>query len=210
LLDLNLEFATAHMYLDLKPVRSLSDLASLDPTEVDDEALSELQVEDASGVKLILGSAAPQDAELVSVPLVQHGIDHLRAIADYVFVDTPAAFTQQVLAALDAADIVVVVTAAHLASVKAAKDWLNVLEKLSYPEERAVLVLNRTSQGGLDTEQVARFLDRRAAIVIPFTAVFDECADRGRPLVVLRPDNVAAKVMRDLAEHLTLVAVPGR
>ena len=40
-------------------------------------------------------------------------------------------------------------------------------------------------------------LDRRPDMVIPFTAVFDEAADRGRPLIVLRPENAVAKVMRD-------------
>jgi hypothetical protein len=40
--------------------------------------------------------------------------------------------------------------------------------------------------------------------------MFDEAADHGRPLVVFRPDNAAAKVMRDLAAQITVVAPAGR
>jgi pilus assembly protein CpaE len=129
---------------------------------------------------------------------------------DYVIVDTPATFTHQTLAAVDASDAIVVVAEPHLASLKAGKDWLDVLEKLSYPKERTLLVINRTTQGGLESDQIARFFNRKSDVVIPFSTVFDEASDRGRPLVVLRADNVATKVMKDLAAQLTVLAPAGR
>jgi pilus assembly protein CpaE len=210
LLDLNLEFGNAHVYLDLKPSKTLADLASVDPAHLDDSTFAPLLVQDRSGVQLVTGANAPEDAELVTVPLVQHGLDRLRAATDYVLVDTPSTFSQNVLATLDASDGVIVITEPHVASLEAAKDWLEVLDKLSYPRERSLLVLNRTTQSGLETDQVARFFNRRPEVVVPFTPVFDEAADRGRPLVVLRPDNAAAKVMRDLAAQLTVLAPAGR
>ena len=210
LLDLNLEFGNAHVHLDLKPSRSLVDLAQLDPAQVDDATFQPLMAQDRSGVQLVSGASNPIDAELVTVPLVQHALDRMRAVLDYVLVDTPPNFSQNVLAAMDASDGVVVVTEPHLASIEAAKDWIDVLEKLSYPKERVLIVLNRTTQSGLETDQIAKFFNRRPDVVIPFTPMFDEAADRGRPLVVLRPDNTAAKVMKDLAAQLTVLAPAGR
>ena len=208
--DLNLEFANAHMLMDLKPQQTLAHLASYQPDQIDDAALSRLLVQDRSGVQIVQGCDAPENAELVTVPLVQHGIDHLRATMDYVVVDTPATFTQHVLAAVDASDAIAVVSEPHLASLKAGKDWLEVLEKLSYPRERTLVVINRTTTGGLENEQIARFFNRKPDVVIPFSTVFDEASDRGRPLVVLRSDNVAAKVVKDLAAQLTVLAPAGR
>lgn len=210
LLDLNLEFGNAHVHLDLKPTRSLVDLAQLDPAQVDDATFAPVMTLDRNGVQFVTGAAAPEDAELVTVPLVQHGIDRMRNVTDYVVVDTPPNFGQTVLAALDASDGVIVVAEPHLAGIETAKDWLDVLEKLSYPKERVIIVLNRTTQMGLDTDQITRFFNRRPDMVIPFTPMFDEAADRGRPLVVLRPDNAAAKVLRDLAAQLTVLAPAGR
>src|SRR5438045_2487231 len=109
-----------------------------------------------------------------------------------------------------ASDGGVIVTEPHPPAVESAKDWIDVLDKLSYPKERTLIVLNRTTQSGLETDQIARFFNRRPDVVIPFTPMFDEAADRGRPLVVLRPDNVAAKVMKDLAAQLTVLAPAGR
>jgi len=209
-LDLNLEFANIHMQLDLKPTTTLAHIAQLETSQIDEVVWSKLREQDRSGVQLISGSDLPENAELVTVPLVQHTLDHLRQAADYVIVDTPATFTQQVLAAVDASDAIAVVAEPHVASLKATKDWLDILDKLSYPRERTLLVLNRTTQSGLESDQVSRFFNRKADVVVPFTPVFDEAFDRGRPLVVLRPDNTAAKVMRDLAAQLTVLAPAGR
>jgi pilus assembly protein CpaE len=210
LLDLNLEFGNAQMHFDLKPAKTLADLAALDPAQLDDETFGRLLTQDRSGVQVVISSDAPENAELVTVPLVQHGIDRLRAATDYVVLDTPATFSQQVLAAIDASDAIAVVAEPHIASLKAAKDWFDVLEKLSYPKERCMLIVNRTTQSGLETDQVARMLNRRPDLIVPFTSVFDEAADRGRPLIVLHPDNAAAKVMRDLAAQLAVLAPAGR
>ncbi len=210
LLDLNLEFGNAQMHLDLKPLQTLSSLARLDPAQLDDEVFQRLMTADKSGVELVISADSPENAELVTVPLVQQGIDRMRAAADYVVVDTPATFSQTVLAALDAADAVVVVADPHVAGVRAAKSWLDILDKLSYPQERSMLILNRTSQGGLENDQVARHLSRKLDVVVPFTTVFDDSADRGRPLISLHPDNSAAKVMRDLAARLAVLAPASR
>ena len=108
------------------------------------------------------------------------------------------------------ADAVIIVTAAHLPSLKATKETLDVLEKLSYPRERSVLVVNRTSGSGVEMDQIARFFNRKPDIVVPFTPACDDAADRGRPLTVLHPDSAAAKVMRDLAAQIAVAAPSGR
>jgi Flp pilus assembly CpaE family ATPase len=71
-------------------------------------------------------------------------------------------------------------------------------------------VLNRTTPTGLENDNITKFFDRKPDIVVPYTQMFDEAADRGRPLVTLRPDNVAVKVLRDLAAQLTAPALAGR
>lgn len=210
LLDLALEFANAHMQLDLHPAHTLAELAGTDPATLDDDHFQDYTTMDRSGVRLVTAADRPEQAELVTVPLVQRALDRLRATNDYVVVDGPAAFTQTLLAAFDAADALVLVTEPHLASLSMTKRCMDVLEQLSYPKERTLLVLNHRAQAGIETDTVARFFNRRPDLVVPFTPMFDEAADRGRPLVVLRADNAAANVMRDLAAQITVLAPAGR
>jgi pilus assembly protein CpaE len=210
LLDLNLEFGNAPMLMNLTSDRTLADFAEDAHEELDEATFGSYLELDRSGVRVLAGSDAPERAELVTVPAVQQAIDHLQKQSDYVVIDAPASFSQQVLAALDVADAAVIVTAAHLPSLKATKQALEVLEKLSYPLERTVLVVNRTSAAGVEMDHVARFFNRKPDIVVPYTQACDDAADRGRPLAVLHPDSAAAKVIRDLAARIAVAAPGGR
>jgi len=206
-LDLSLEFANAGMLMDLKPERTLADLADVKIADMSDDLFDLFVATHASGVRLVTGSDLPELAELVTVPAVHHAIDRLRASSDYVLVDTAATFTQHTLAAIDSADLVAVVTSAHLASLKAANDQFTILDKLGIAKDRTLLVLNRTSGSGLQGDQVTRFFGRKPDVVVPYSAPFDDAADAGKPLVVSSPSNSAAMAMRELAAQIT-VAVP--
>ena len=210
ILDLSLEFGNVASHLNLKPQHTLAELAEMQPDQLDDASFATFVAQDRSGVQVCVGSDAPERAELVTVSAVQQSIDRLRRASDYLMVDTPPSFTQQTLAAIDTADGTCVVTEPHIASMKAGRDCLEVLEKLSFPKERILLVVNRTTQTGLETDEVARFFNRRPDIVVPFTPAFDDAADRGRPIVVLHPDNAASKQLRDLAARLTVLAPASR
>ena len=210
LLDLNLEFGNAPMLMNLTSSRTLADLAENAHEQLDEGTFLTYLEQDRSGVRVLAGCDVPERAELVTVPAAQQAIDHLQKQSDYVVIDAPASFSQLVLAALDVADAAVIVTAAHLPSLKATKQALEVLDKLSYPVERTVLVVNRTSAAGVEMDHVARFFNRKPDIVVPYTEACDDAADRGRPLTVLHPDSAASKVIRDLAARIAVAAPAGR
>lgn len=209
-IDLSLEFGNVASHLNLMPQHTLADLADTQPDQLDDATFATFIAQDRSGVQICVGSAVPEHAELVTVGAVQQSIDRLRRASDYLMVDTPPSFTEQTLAALDAADGACVISEPHVASMKAGRDCLTVLEKLSFPQERTLLVINRTTQTGLETDEIARFFNRRPDIVVPFTSAFDDAADRGRPMVVLHSDNAASTQLRDLAARLTVLAPASR
>ena len=210
LLDLNLEFGNAAMLMNLTSSRTLADLAENAHDQLDETTFGTYLEQDRSGVRVLAGCDVPERAELVTVPAVQQAIDHLQKQSDYVIVDAPASFSQQVLAAMDVADAAVIVTSAHLPSLKATKQALEVLEKLSFPRERTVLVVNRTSAAGVEMDHVARFFNRKPEIVVPYTEACDDAADRGRPLTILHPDSAASKAIRDLAARIAVAAPGGR
>ena len=205
-LDLSLEFANAAMLMDLKPQQTLADLSSVRIEDMSDDLFELFVARHESGVRLVTGAERPEHAELVTIPAVHHAIDRLKATCDYVLVDTAATFSQNTLAAIDSADVLAVVTSAHLASLKSANDLFSVIDKLKIPKERTLLVLNRITASGLQTDQVTRFFGRKPDVIIPFTAPFDDAADGGKPLVASSPNNAGAVSVRDLAAQITMSA----
>jgi pilus assembly protein CpaE len=206
LLDLSLEFPNTALLMDVKPQRTLADLSDVRIEDMTDDLFDLFLAPHSSGVRLVVGADRPELAELVTVPAVHHALDRLRASSDYVIVDSAATFTQHTLAAIDAADVIFVVTSGHLASLKATTDVLVVLEKLGVPKGRALLVLNRTTASGLEIDQVTRFFGRKPEMSVPFTRPFDDAADEGKPLVMTEPQNAGAVAMRDLAAQIAVAA----
>lgn len=206
LLDLSLEFPNAALLMDLKPDRTLADLSDVRIEDMTDDLFDLFLATHSSGVRLVVGADRPELAELVTVPAVHHALDRLRASSDYVLVDSAATFTQHTLAAIDGADVIFVVTSAHLASLKSAMEILAVLQKLNVPKERVLVALNRTTASGLEAEQVARFFGRKPDVTVPFNGLFDDAADAGKPLVMTSPQNAGAVVMRDLAAQIAVAA----
>jgi CheY-like chemotaxis protein/MinD-like ATPase involved in chromosome partitioning or flagellar assembly len=205
-LDLSLEFAHAAMLMDLKLPRTLSELTDVLIRDMTDDLFDQFMARHASGVRLVVGAERPELAELVTVPAVHHALDRLRLTSDYVLVDSGPTFGQHTLAAIDGADVIFVVTSAHVASLKSTLDVLAILEKLGVPKGRALIALNRTTASGLETDQLTRFFGRKPDVIIPFTAPFDDAADSGKPLVIGSPQNAGAVVMRELAAQITMVA----
>ena len=121
--------------LDVGRRKTLSDIAGLNPEELEDSLLWQLASAHSSGLRLV--SPGPtEEAELVSVSLVQELVARLRYGVDFLAIDTPASFHERNLAAIDAVDLVCVVTSQHLPSLTATKDYLRVLEKLELPRDR--------------------------------------------------------------------------
>lgn len=199
LLDLALQFGNAAMLLDLREHRTLAGLAQLPLGETDAETFDRYVQRHQSGVQVVGAPELPEQAELVGVPVVQHVIERLRAKVDYLVVDTPAMLSEQILAAVDVAELVCLVAAPQLMSLKATVDCLALLKKIGVQEDRVVLVLNRTRQRGLENEAVQGFFERKPDAVIPYSELFDEAADTGQPLFSAHPDNAAAAAVRQLA-----------
>lgn len=205
-IDLDPQAAALAMLLDLHPTRMLADLARLAPTEIPDEDIADLVTRHGTGLSLVTSADSPQKAELVTVTATQRAIAWLGTRSDYILTDGAPGFSEPNLAVLDAADVVCLVTAPRLTSLKATKDQLDVLAALAVPADKTVLCVNRTSPGGLDLDRIAALFGRRPEIVIPYTPTFDDLADMGRPFVLAHPDNAATTALRELAGKIAGVA----
>ena len=199
LLDLNLQFGNAGLMLDMHPRGSLADIASLPNAETADFA--QFFETHSSGVRVLPGSLSPETAELVTVGAVKTALEYMRGQCDFVLVDTAPAFTDVSLAALDQTDCVCVVSAPHLAALRATADLIAVLDRLQLTASRMV-VLNRRTTGGIENAQAAAFLKVPFDMVIPYTEHFDRAADMGRPLVMTTPGNASAIAVVELGGKL--------
>jgi pilus assembly protein CpaE len=209
LLDLNLQFGNAAMFFDLRPRTTIVDYARADITRVTEEDFALYLADHNSGVRLLAAPPSPEEAELVSIAAVQQAIDLARGGRDVVVLDLATKLDEITLASLDVTDVVCVVTAPHLAALRSTSDTLAMLTRIGISDERILVTLVRNTPKGIDDAGVAKFLKRKADVIVPYAEKADAAADLGVPYVLAEPNDKTAVSLRQLAVRLaTRKAVP--
>ena len=82
------------------------------------------------GLQILAAPLSPEEGALVGVEMIQRAIDLARNHRHAVLIDLPSTLDEATLAAIDTADVVCVVTAPHLAALRATTDLLATLKEL--------------------------------------------------------------------------------
>lgn len=169
LVDLDLQFGTLPLYLDLKPRESLLDaLAAHDHLDV--VALEGYMTRHASGLHLL---AAVSERLALPWEIPGDRIGRLIEIAaqtyDHVIVDLPRQMDPVTVAALTRADQVLIVMQQELTHLRDAGRLVRILtEELSIPRGHLHVVVNRHEvSGGVRAQDIREALEPEDMAVIP-------------------------------------------
>lgn len=199
LVDLDLAFGDVGVLLGLFPERTLSDAVPMAAT-LDPAGAASLVTAHGSGLHVVLAPTEPSTAEHVPADLVARLIPLLAEQYDVVLVDTPPAFTEHVLAAVDASDELVLVTTPDVTSIKNLKLTLHTLDLLGQPADRRRIVLNRAdAQTQLTADDVAAMIGAPVRAVVPADSVVTASINRGVPVVIDQPRHPVTRAIRQLA-----------
>jgi pilus assembly protein CpaE len=201
LLDLDVEFGDSAVYLNLHPNLTLADLKAAPATLVD-EAQFEGFVTESGSIRLVVGADLPERAGLVTLPAIRLAIDRLTATCEYLLIDSPASLNERTLTALDAGDLICVVTSASLPSLKATRGCLDLFGKLGHTQKRVFLIVNDSTSHAMDMDSVASVLGRRPDFVVARSEGLDRAANEGQALVSSDPKDPLVDDLRKLADEL--------
>lgn len=202
LVDLDLEFGDLGVLLQLQPTRTIADAVQY-PEGLDALALEGYLTPHRSGIQLLAAPPEPGLAETISAEDVQ---TILRLLADryqYVIVDTPASFTDHVLAAIDVSDLTPTVTGMEVPSIRNAGLCLRTLEMLGIAREKIPLILNRAdSRVGLTVSEVERGLGGTLTGSIPSSRDVPLSVNSGSPIADRDPRSPVTRSLVELAAAL--------
>lgn len=210
IMDGSLQFGDVGVLMDLRPDKTINDLI-VRFEQLDADLVSDVMVSHSSGVKVLQAPQAPQQAELITPDHVRTILNLLRKNFDYIFVDTWSSFQEKVLAVLDMADRIILVTTLEMPSIKNVRLFLDVAELLQYPRGKIILVANHAdSRTGIPVREVSRNLrfDVTATISTDNQAVTNS-VNRGVPLVLADSNCQVAKDIRMLLKQIVLGAGGG-
>ena len=202
IVDLDLQFGDVGLALGMRPTRTIYDLASSAGTLDDDKVESFLTVH-SSGAKALLAPVRPDQAAIVSISFIRSVLEILRSRHDFVIVDTPPAFSPEVIASIDASSSLCVVGMLDALSLKDTKIGLETLGEMGYEQSDITLLLNRAdSNVGISQADVEQLLGRRPDVLVPSDRAIPRALTEGRTIVDADPRSAAAKAFMQLAETL--------
>jgi len=198
IVDLDLQFGDVGLAMGMRPERTMYDLA-ISGGHPDASKLEGFLVEHISGAAALLAPTRPDHASAVTPAHIREVLRVLRTTVPFVVVDTPPAFSPEVIAALDESTDVCVVTMLDAPSLKNTKIALETLELMGV-EAKIRLVLNRSDTNvGITHSDVVHILGRAPDVLLPSSRDVVRSVNSGEPIVLAAKRNESAKALRALA-----------
>ena len=199
LVDGDLQFGDVGLALGLAPERTIYNLATSGGS-VDAETIGQYMGRHSSGLDVLLAPTRPDEAGSINPNLLRKIYGVLRATHDYVLVDTPPAFTPEVIATIDESSDICVVGMLDALSLKDTKIGLETLSLMGFDPSRITLVLNRADTSvGISQSDVETILGRKPEVLVPSDRAIPRSITDATPIVVASPKSGAAQAFRDLA-----------
>jgi pilus assembly protein CpaE len=210
IVDLDLQFGDVGLALGTRPTRTIYDLA-LSGESLDREKVDSYLVEHESGVRMLLAPIRPDQAAAVDIPLVRRVFEILRGSYDFVIVDTPPAFTPEVIAAIDSSTHLCIVGMLDALSLKDTKIGLETLGHMGYGADEVQLVLNRADTSvGIAMHEVEQLLGKTPDVLVPSDRAIPRAITSGQAIVEAEPKSGAARAYTGLADYYLAEAKASR
>ena len=202
LVDLNLQFGDANVFLDIDPVDTISEL-SQEIQNLNIDLIRSYMVVHSSGVHVLCAPKSPEYAELVSPEKVQRILGQLRTYYDYVIVDTPPTFSDVTITALEVSSMILFVTGLDISILRNSKQSLNILKSLQQLEKVKILVNRAVNIGAITLDDVQRLIDCPIWAKIPSDyRVAVTALNLGIPFVTGAPKTELSQAVTSVASLL--------
>ncbi|MGZ9933037.1 AAA family ATPase [Streptomyces sp. NC-S4] len=209
LVDLDLQAGDVGSYLDVQFRRSIADLAGIQ--DISPRVLQDAVYDDASGLALLLAPADGERGEEVDDRAARHIVGALRSRYEIVVVDCGTQVTGANAAAVEMADVAVLVTTPDVVAVRAAKRMVRMWERLQVRKaEDTAMVVNRWSKHTEIQPALIEKITKTRATRTPVPAAFKELqavVDAGR-VQDLDNRSTVKQALWTLAGELGLLSTP--
>jgi pilus assembly protein CpaE len=200
LIDLDLQFGDVALALGLAPETTLFDLA-VSGGSLDADKLDDFMLRHPSGLRVLAAPARPDQAVSVTAQMLSTVYSLLRHEYDFVVVDTPPAFTSEVIATVDVASWICMVAMFDALSLKNTRLGLDTLELMGHPADRVRVVLNRAGTNvGISDSDAVQILGRTPDVLVPSDREIPVSINDGVPITLSGSRSMAALAINSLAE----------
>ena len=201
LVELTMMAGQVALMLNASLKRTWADIARYDQEQLDLDVIGSIVSQHESGLDFVAAPTLPTDADTLKLETLSEALRLLKKRYDYVVMDLSHDFHPATLAALDIADLILMVASPDMASVRASAASLDTFKKLGYPKEQLKMVINATfPRLGLQADKISAALGIPISVIIPYSPdMFVEAINAGKPFILAKPTDTISELIEDYA-----------
>lgn len=202
LIDLDLQFGDAHIFLDIEPKDTIAELVQ-EVHSPNIDLVRSYMVVHSNGVHVLCAPKSPEYAEVITAEKVQSLLSLLRTYYDYVIIDTAPSFNEVTLTAIESSTTVLFVTGLDISILRNSKLSMSILDSLGQ-KEKINLIVNRAVEGNTITlSDVENILDCPIWARLPIDyKVAISALNRGVPIVTSSPKTKISQTLSEITDEL--------
>lgn len=195
ILDLDLQYGDVNVFVGLESKTSISELLQ-EQTSPSIDLIRRHMVIHSSGVNILCAPRSPEFAEGISGPQVEKLIAAMRSYFDYVVLDTPPLFNDVNVSCIDAASVIVYLTACDISALRNSRKGLYLLQALTRKEKIRLVAV----ESDMKPAVVAKTLELPVYATIPYDyKTVTTSLNLGRPAVTSAPASKYSKAIKGVS-----------
>jgi len=202
--DFELPGGDVRLLLNVRPAYDVGDIASK-VHSLDAELLRSVMVGATDRLWVLAAPERPEADEEIDATVSSAIVKQLRSAFNYAVLDCEHRLNDRTLAALDAADRIVLVTELKIPALRSAQRMIGVFRRLGYPNEKLGVVVNRyQSWDVVSPAEAAEVLKAEIFFCLPNDyPTCSRAATDGVPVGQSAPQSRLAVAYRQLAQRLS-------
>jgi pilus assembly protein CpaE len=204
LVDVYSQFGDVALMMNLRPKRSLVDMAPLED-HIDEELVEAHLTPHDSGLKVLVAANEPTELTTVNVKTLSAVLRGLKRRYRYIVLDVPPMLYETTIFALThATAVMLVANLFDLTTLNDTRKLYHLLTRDYVAKERIHVVLNRVARSNrLQVDEIERAFGREAIATIPNAAgLVVTSINEGVPFVIRHPDAPISRSIRELAQQV--------
>lgn len=211
--DLDIQFGAAAMYLDLRNTVTMGELLSAEASPTDIRFAQDLAVH-SSGARVLAAPREFMPLEAISSKLIDDLLSALRRDFDVVLLDLPCAWTAWTSRALRLSDRILLVSQLSVAHAHQTRRQLGLLQAQNMDDIPLTLICNRfgaETLAGVNRRSVESSIGRAFDVMLPEDGkLMGEAINQGVALGDLRRGTKLGKALEQLAAQVAPARQPAK
>jgi pilus assembly protein CpaE len=196
-------FGHVALHLNLLTGNSMTDLIG-QAGMLDQQLINQVVLRHKSGIHVLPSPNTVEGAQGINPEDLFSVLQDLQDVFPNIVIDAGNHLDENTVTYLDASDKILLVLNPDLASMRDAKQFMEISSSLSYPKEKMEIVLNLMGKKEeLKREEIENVLKVKITGKIPMDEdIALSCLNEGVPIVIKKSRHPISKAISDLVDHL--------